>query len=301
MVVGLLAGGLLLGAVGCGASEGGVRTGGEGSSTTAGPSTTKPPLVPSTPTTEPDDGPLVLPADQVVWQERSGGGFVPYGAVAAEVPQVTIYGDGRVFVASPGDGYVFGQPIPLRTGRVAPAALEAFVREVQGSGLFTEAGTDFGTPNVTDGPTTSATFQGSAAAPLTASAYFLGGDFTDGLSKAQLGRRQAFERLVSEASHLAGDLAAWTPDHVRVVDLTTEGQVPDGAPAAWPGPALDSFLETSGEPGATRACGELTGDAAARAYAAALANGSTTWTADGQVRNLVVAALVPGEEACPDR
>lgn len=41
------------------------------------------------------------PADQVVWQVDTGGGLVHYAVTANDVPEVTIYGDGNIFVPVP--------------------------------------------------------------------------------------------------------------------------------------------------------------------------------------------------------
>ena len=41
----------------------------------------------------------MLSDSEVVWQVDIGGGLVPFAVAANDVPEVTIYGDGRIFVA----------------------------------------------------------------------------------------------------------------------------------------------------------------------------------------------------------
>ena len=294
VVATLVAATILLTAAGCGSDRGAVRTDG---STTTRP-TTEPSSVPTTPTTEVPTRDRRLPADQVVWQASSGGGLRPVASAAGDVPAVTLYGDGRIFVAAPDRDQAFDHPIPVRLGHVDPAALAAFVAEVEASGLFDGDPVDLGSPSATDGITTTATF-GSEHGAVVVSAYFLESEFDDGLSTAQVGRRRALRALIGRAASLATTTRAWVPDRVRVTDVTAGDDLSEaGAAAPWSGPAFASFL-TETASGTT--CGELRGEAAADAFAAATANPTVVFSAGGEARALVVAALLPGEPACAGR
>ncbi|MCU1499644.1 MAG: hypothetical protein JWM47_3597 [Acidimicrobiales bacterium] len=293
---------LAVGSAACGTgSDDSPRAVGTDGSTTDPPSSTKPPLV-TTPTSggaDPGDDPGELSADQVVWQERNGGGFVPIEVALSEIPQVTIYGDGRIYVARPEDDQPYGRPPAMRTGTVAAPALAAFVHDVERSGLFGPTGADFGTPPVTDGPTTTVRFQGPGSEPLTAGAYFLTGDFEEGLTDEQVARRDELRALIDRAAGLADDLEPWAPERLRVTDLTGEAGDADPEPTAWPGPPFAEVLHPSGLDG--RPCGGLSGDAAAAVAAAVAESTSNSWMAGGEVRVLVISPLLPGEEPCPDR
>ncbi|CAN5709348.1 hypothetical protein BH10ACT1_BH10ACT1_36440 [soil metagenome] len=265
-------------------------------SRTTSPTTT---TAPRTTTTEGDGAPFAPPAGQVVWQERTGGGFVPAEVTSAEVPDVTIYGDGRVMVAPDGEAQRPGAPVALQIGTVPAHDLEAFVADVASSGLFSADGdVDFGTPGATDGPTTSVTFRGTGPDQLTASAYFLSDDVESGLSDAQVDRRHALSAFVQRARSLARDLTAWTPDRVQVVELDAGGVPAAGEPMPWPGPSIDKLLVAGETDGVELGCGAVTGPAAAEVFEAARANATNRWLVDGKERTLVITSLVPGQPSC---
>lgn len=86
-------------------------------------------------------GPVgALPPDRVVWQVDTGGGLVPFAVAANDVPEVTIYGDGRVFLADPDSAGGapagrFPPPMGLVVGRVAGGDLAGFLTDVESSGV----------------------------------------------------------------------------------------------------------------------------------------------------------------------
>lgn len=275
----------------CGSSGGAVKTADSPTTSTSG--------VPTTPTVTVAP-PTDLPADQIVWQETSGGGFVPVSANAADVPALTIYGDGRI-LATPEDTtrrYDATQELELR--RVSGADLQAFLDQADRSGLFS-AGTDFGTPGVTDLATTTVTLHGADAA-REVNVYALGfGEEPGGpggLTTEQAGNRTELTKLIAAAHELGGKGEPWVPDRVRAT--TWPGSMTDDGSAVaepWPGPAFDDFpASTEGGGGS---CLVIEGGDAAAVYRAARDNASPRWTDGTDERTIVVAPLVPGAPGCP--
>lgn len=239
-------------------------------------------------------------ADQVVWQESTGGGFVPTQSVAAEVPAVTIYADGRIFLAEPDEQGRFDHPATVTLGEVDPDALAAFLAKAEDSGLFGDD-VDFGSPGITDQASTAVTLR-TGATPSTALVYALGFEDpgVDGVSDEQAARRRALVDLTADARKLADQDEAWTPDRVRA---TAYGPVDAFAdrpfePQIWPGPSFDEFPEPT-EDGSLESCLVIEGDAATQVYEAALDNEGTDFIDDGDIRQVVVAPLLPGQEGCP--
>jgi len=261
-----------------------------------GPSGTVTTTTVATGSGEPADPPLD-PADQVVWQERSAGGLVPVSVVAAEGPTLTIYADGRIFLADREATSRYDHPVPLRAGQVPEAALKTFLDEVEASGLFAED-VDFGEPEVSDLATTSVSAH-VAGATATVEVYALEASFEEDLSAGEVDHRNSLRDLLAAGADLATDAARWEPDRVRVTDL---GVVPpEGAstasPDAWPGPPFATFAEVSG--GSSERCLVVEGDEAAVVFDAAVANPEIAFTAGDEVHEVVVAALLPGEPGCP--
>lgn len=247
-------------------------------------------------TTDPEEGPAD-PPDQVVWQERTSGGLVPISVGAAEVPTLTVYADGRVFLADRDSTTRYDHPVPLRSGRVSERALTDFLEEATASGLF-GPDQDFGRPGVTDLPTTtvSAHLDGVTT---TVEVYALEASFEEDLSDAQVDRRNGLRALLATGTDLAADAEPWTPDRVRVTDV---GVVEPEAttvepPAPWPGPPFGDFADVPG--GSGERCLVVSGPNAGEVFAAASDNAGIAFVAGDEVHELVVAALLPGEAGCP--
>lgn len=299
---------LAVGLAACGVgSDDGPRAVPAGSSTTdATSSTERPPTKPpvaTAPTSTSDGtggGGADVAADQVVWQERTGGGFVPLEVALAEIPQVTIYADGRTFLVESSDEPAQGGRASVVTGTVPAATLAAFLRDVERSELFGPGPIEFGTPLVTDGPTTSVTFHPPGRSPRVVGAYFLHGGFDRDLAADEVARRKELRALLDRSYGLAQDLRAWTPDRVQVIapDQGATSESPTTPP--WPGPPpADLPGRSANRPGYR--CGEVSGAAAADLHVAAEGNPSSAWLVDGEVRVLVVTPLLPGAEPCPQR
>lgn len=261
------------------------------------------PLATGSSTTIPGAGAQRFPADQVVWQTRVTGGTLTAVSRAAAIPVVTIYGDGRVFRSAPFNDRRFDQPLPVLMGEVDPELLSAFITRAETSGLF-EPGTDFGEPDVDDMATTVAMLHGNGE-PQMLEAYSLGGRFDADLTEEVATDREELRRLLAAGEELVPIPDPWTPPRVKVLRLADDASFdpkpdadPDAEPLPWPGPALDDLLRPV-EGDSVLGCGEVEGTEAGDLFEAATENPLPQWEVDGQVRTVIVVALLPGEAACP--
>lgn len=235
------------------------------------------------------------PGNQVVFTVMSTGGMLPPVVQALDSPWLVIYGDGRVLSMVDPTGV---QVVPARytVAHVAPETVASFVSGAEADGLINSA-TDFGTPRVTDLPSTWVTVNG-AGGEKQISAYAFDPQFETGLTGAQRDARARLRALIERAQSLAAGSpkAPYSPDHVVVYEFPSR---PQDSPAtiAWPGPAPESFL-TASDKRMSVACGELTGGPAEATYRAALANPGARWFVGGSSRTLAVNP-VPLPDACP--
>lgn len=236
-----------------------------------------------------------LPADQLVLMVQGWGGMVPPFDLALSTPGISLYGDGRLvtFVEGP---YSPGLPAAYEVARADPAEVAGLVNDAETRAVVSE-NTDYGSPPVTDMPVTTVRLHGTGAAQE-ADVYAFADDFEGDVSWRQRRARVALRTLLDRAVELPGDAAPqpYPVDQVRVVELAPGSS---GGPAVpWPGPDPDTFLRPVASPGASLACGILTGPAAGRAFAAARTNPNGVWSVAGEPRVFAVATLLPGADGC---
>lgn len=292
----LVAGVVLSGCASDGSDAAEVSTGGAGD---GDGSTSVAPTVPDA-----EEGVDGLPADQIVFQEQTGGGFVPMQAAATEIPGITIYGDGRIFVVEQRDSRAYDATPILLTRTLDAEELSTFLADAAGTGLFDEAGADLGQPMVTDLPTTTVTLA-TDGPPVTVSAYALDFDAAPGggVSDQQEEQRAALRDVIAAARELGAGAEAWTPDRVRATMYDPAQTQREGTIEAtpWPGPAFADFPAPVPE-GAVASCLVIEGDEAAAVWDAAVPKTSAWWTSPddpADERQIVVVPLVPGAEGCP--
>lgn len=240
--------------------------------------------------------------DEVVWQETTSGGFVPEAYTATEVPAVTIYADGRIFVQRAVPDATAGHPAELEQGQIADGDLQAFLSSAEASGLF-GGDVDFGTLGITDQASTSVSLR-TVGRARTIDVYALGfalptGDPESiGLSPGQVTRRTDLTELLATATNLGGDRKAYLPERIRATSFGPIGVTDEtGEPLPWPGPAFTQFPEPTN--GSASSCLVIEGKDARVVYKTALEAGTTAWTDNGETRTVVVAPLLPGQEGCP--
>lgn len=231
-----------------------------------------------------------LPADQILFQVSSGGGFTSYDWALANRPELTIYPDGSAYLSSPTTA---GGPRRFRVGHINPGVLSHLVAAAARSDLFD--GVNFGMPPISDLNSTLVRFRPDSTPERTASAYALSVSSDDGsLTPSQREHRIALRALIARLRHsvIPTSMARWTPSRIDVTAVDLPGRDPS-APA-WPGPALHSLLVKTDR----GRCAELTGSDASTVWTAALRNDNGLWSESGTVHHLVIRALLPGEPAC---
>lgn len=232
-------------------------------------------------------------ASDVVWQVSTGSTDVSPAVLAQEVADLTIYGDGRAFVADP---TATAGPRRLEVGSVPADDLAAFLTTALDSGAFAP-GLDYGAGDRLDLPLT-AVVLADGAIPLTAAVVGLSSSDLD-LDPDQQRLRDDLAALVAESRRLVVDAEPWTPDRVRAVSIGPDAGPRIDADAAqpWPGPAFDEFPAPDEFSGTS--CLLIGEPEVAELWEAALANPSATWTEQDEIRQVVVAPVLPGEEGCP--
>jgi hypothetical protein len=235
-----------------------------------------------------------LPGAQMVFMVMASGGMAPAVYQALASPSLAIYGDGRVLTAV--EAPVL-QLLPTRyeVARIDPAAVASFVADLVAGGLISN-GTDFGTPRVTDLPSTTVLAHGIGGRHQV-SVYAFDERFDARLTAEQRNARSALRAVIAKASALAVGAARvpYSPDRVGVYEVDPASNS-GPATAGWPGPPLSAFLAPS-TGNRWIACGELNADPAEVVYQAALMNPGARWLVDGATRILAVNPL-PLPEAC---
>ena len=209
-------------------------------------------------------------------------------------PSLAIYGDGRVL--SVVDAPVLRLlPARYEVARIDPAAVATFVADIEAGGLISD-GTDFGTPRVTDLPSTTVLVHGPTGEAVR-SVYAFDERFDARLTTEQRDARIALRAVIEKASALAAGAARvpYAPDRVAVYEVEP-GSNGEPATTGWPGPPPSTFLAPSTSRRSI-ACGELNADPAEVVYQAALTNPGARWLVDGATRILAVNPL-PLPDAC---
>jgi hypothetical protein len=258
----------------------------------------------ASPDTDADSAPA---ADTVVLRVRHEGGFVPADLVPGRVPQVSVYGDGRVITLGPQIAIYPGPAMPnLQVQQLDPARVGELVDEAMAAGV--RSGAHFGRPGVADAPSTRVDVV-QAGQRYTAVAEALSEADADDprLTEAQKAARAklaAFVRELTELPTAPGAPAAqpYRPSAVAAIvrpyqrpadDLPRQPQ-----PVAWPGPALPGEPLT---PQLKLSCVTATGAEAERVLAAAeKANANTPWTSGENRFSVTFRPLLPDETGCAD-
>jgi hypothetical protein len=255
---------------------------------TAGPGT---PALPSSRAAATEG--LVLRVEQI-------GGFVLPSTLAARLPVVSVYADGRVISEGP---VVAIHPPPalpnLQMGTIGHDEVQDLVDRALAAGVAETA--DLGSPPVADVPTTRFTVV-TTEETYVRDVYALwetpeGG----GLTPEQRDARKRLTDLLTALTDQSTRTQPYEPGSVSAVvsPWIDPGDGLTPAELSWPGPALPGE-PTGGPPDVT--CVTATGDQArALLYAARSANAATPWvTGDGTRWSVLFRPLLPDETGCAD-
>jgi hypothetical protein len=248
--------------------------------------------------------------DELVLQVSYTGGFVTPEMLAARLPVVSVYADGRVLTEGP---VIAIYPAPawpnVQVQEIDRAAVHSLVERARAAGV-TETG-DLGMPPLADVPSTRFTLVTATETSVRevyalTEADGLGPD--SGLAEEQLAARAELRGFLDELTDLPGTLgaaavsavAAYEPEAVAALarPWTADPEIVQPE-SRWPGPALPG--EPAGPlPGL--GCVTATGDEARAVVAAARAATSLTpWVTDDGARWAVTfRPLLPHESGCAD-
>lgn len=261
------------------------------------------------------DGGLPDDADALVLQVGYTGGFTTPEMLAARLPIVSVYADGRVLTEGPVIAVFPGPAWPnVQVQQIDRGAVRDLVERARAAGV-TETG-DLGMPPLADVPNTRfilATADGTAVREVYALTETSGMDAgTSGLTEEQLAARAELNGFLDELTDLPRTLgaeavsavAAYEPTAVAAVvlpwtaDPATEPELaqPD---VRWPGPDLPGE-PLGGLPDLS--CVTATGEQAqALVTGARAANRLTPWvTDDGSRWAVSFRPLLPHESGCAD-
>jgi hypothetical protein len=239
-------------------------------------------------------------SEGLVLRVEHTGGFVTPSMLAARLPLVSVYADGRVITEGPVLEIYPGPALPnLQVQEIGTDEVQDLVDRAMGAGVAETS--DLGSPPIADAPTTRFTVV-TAADTYVRDAYALwdapGGS---GLTGEQEKARRRLTDLLGSLT----DLGARTePYEADVVSAVVSPWVDPGdglaqPEAPWPGPPLPGE-STGGPPDVT--CVTATGDEArAVLEAARSANAATPWTtANGMRWSVTFRPLLPDETGCGD-
>ncbi|WP_432986014.1 hypothetical protein [Dactylosporangium sp. CA-233914] len=243
--------------------------------------------------------------DELVLRVRTAGGMVPVSLFVTGLPQISVYGDGRVITTGPVPEIYPGPALPnVQLRRISPADVRSLVKRALEAGVGDSE--DLGTPNVADAPTTSIAVR-TATGLATTDATALSFDDSSGLSGGQQQARKRLRDLVRSLDDLPGTLGkdkvsepvAYEPGLIAAVArewVPSQGGRPEDPPAIdWPAALLP------GDPIPNRTgvhC--LTTPAAPILAAARGANARTPWVSGATRWTVDFRPLLPGESTCAD-
>jgi hypothetical protein len=261
----------------------------------------------SAPEAAPPSPPSAPDADSVVLRVRHEGGFVPADLVPGRIPQVSVYGDGRVITQGPQIAVYPGPAmVNLQVQQLDPARVGELVDRAMAAGV--RSGADFGRPGIADAPSTRVDVVHAGRKYTVAVEALSEADANDPrLTDAQKAARTklaTFVRELTELSTAPGAPAAqpYRPSAVAAIVrpyLKPADDVPrQPQPMAWPGPALPGESLT---PQLKLSCVTATGAEAGRVLAAAAkANANTPWTSGENRFSVTFRPLLPDETGCAD-
>lgn len=265
-------------------------------------------------------GPISHPSgsDELVLRIETVGGFVPPSFLLGRVPDLSIFGDGRVIVLGPQIAIFPGPALPnLVTFRLSEAGLQVLLENARAAGLLgPDAHYDY--PFIADAPTTSFTVVADGRRHVI-SAYALS---LGGLGEPQLDPEVRRARAALAAFQArAFDLRSWLAGEIvepetaydfrSIRQFVTAAGQPDEPGPDQPGDIPPNFIEwpldvplaVFGDPmtnlEGTR-CGVVTGgDLVTLLPALRDANDLTLWQSGSESYRLTLRPLLPDESGCP--
>jgi hypothetical protein len=237
------------------------------------------------------------PGDEVVVRVDTGGGFAAESRPPARLPQLGVFGDGRVITEGPTTLQYPGPALPnLQEHRVTGDGLRRIVDEARAAGLLEDEPPDYGDPDVTDQATTTVTVR-AGGITRQVDVYALGfKGRVSGVTPEQSENRRRLEHFIG----LAGDSGALAdvvvPGSERRYEpavlavLVRPSDSTDGDARTWP---LGDLAGID--------CGVYTGsDLATVLDVARGAREGDRWTSRNATYQIDFRPLLPDERTCDD-
>jgi hypothetical protein len=228
------------------------------------------------------------------------GGFVAPSMLAARLPVLSVYGDGRVISEGPIPAIYPGPALPnLQVREIGPGEVQDLVDRALAAGVAESS--DLGIPPVADAPSTRFTVVTTAETYVREVYALSETPAGSGLTGEQEAAREKLTDLLTSLTDQGAGTGPYEPEAVSAV-VSPWVDPGDGIPQPeqpWPGPALPGE-PTGGPPDVT--CVTAPGDQArALVDAARSANAATPWTtADGKRWSVTFRPLLPDETGCAD-
>lgn len=237
-------------------------------------------------------------ANDLVLRVQYRGGFVPPQFLVGRLPMVSVYADGRVITEGPTTLIYPGPALPnLQVARITPEEVKQLAAEAGEAGV--ETGTDFGSPNVADAPSTHVsvvTGYGTQSVDVVALNETQPDDSS--LTPANQAARKTLKTFVDKLTSLGAESQPYTPEEVAVIaqPWTDPGDGLGGKPVAWPGAQLPGeFLNKT----VAIHCLAVSGaEKDTVLEAAGKANQQTAWTSGGKQWSVMFRPLLPDESGC---
>jgi hypothetical protein len=247
------------------------------------------------------EGASVSPdANSLVIRVESVGGFVPAEQTVGRIPEVSVYGDGRLITEGPHSMIYPARSLPnLQVQMLTPEFVQDLVRQGQAAGV--RDGADFGSPNIADAPSTRVTVGDQSVSVVALSEAQPSDPRLTAAQRTARTKLAAYVKTVKGLTAAEGvaEPVAYQPAAVAVLArkyVPPQAAEPTAKPQEWPGPALpgDMLNENLG-------IGCLTATGAEKDKVMAAAQNSTVitpWTSDGGQWSVKFRPLLPEEQGC---
>jgi hypothetical protein len=232
--------------------------------------------------------------DEVVVRVVTSGGFAAESRQPAELPQLSVFRDGRVITEGPTTLQYPGPALPnLQEYRLTDEGRARINDEARDLGLLDDPSPDFGDPGITDQPTTTVTVSVDGRTRRV-NVYAL--DFDEGLTAEQRDNRRRLQQFIGAAGHphavgvqvVPGSIRRFEPLALAV--LVRPSDATEGTTRAWP---LGDLAGAD--------CAVFTGsDLAAVLDAARDAREGDPWSSGNATYRLTFRPLLPDERTCDD-
>jgi hypothetical protein len=243
----------------------------------------------------------------LILQVTTGGGLMPIEYSLTHMPDLALYGDGRIIVRGPQIEIYPGPLLPnMRVIRVTPDEIHKIVAAADDAGLL-GPDANFNATDIFDGPsTTFITIVGGKTHTIGAYALGIGGTVDDPVVEAARARLLDFDAAIADLSKFLGrsisDEEAYEPAGMRVfaavADESHDASELERQVVDWP---LTMDPATAGQAidHQDYRCLLLTGaDLAVFLTVARTANTLTIWRAPSGRYTVMVRPLYPDESSC---